>query len=99
MREILNPMYLEQWLQNWGYIGIFVCVFIGNLGVPVPEETVLLLAGFLAGRNLLDLKIVYLVCLVSAVTGDCCGFVIGRHGGQRVISSLALRFESIRQRY
>ena len=41
-------------LGSWGYLGIFIAVFVGNLGVPVPEETVMLAAGFLAGRVLLD---------------------------------------------
>ena len=59
----------------------------------------MLVAGFLAGRGILDLKFVYLVCVLSAVSGDCCGFFVGRHGGQRVIARLAGRFSTIRQRY
>ncbi len=99
MHGILNPAELAEWLKNWGYLGIFICVFVGNLGIPVPEETVMLVAGFLAGRSILDLRLVYLVVVLSAVSGDCCGFVIGRHGGQRVIVRLAGRFDTIRIRY
>ena len=99
MHALLNPANIVEWLANWGYLGVFVCVFIGNLGVPVPEETVLLVAGFLAGRSILDLKYVYLVATLSAVSGDCSGFFIGRHGGQRIITRLAARFVTIRQRY
>jgi membrane protein DedA with SNARE-associated domain len=99
MHALLNPENIVQWLANWGYLGIFVCVFVGNLGFPVPEETVMLVAGFLAGRGILDLKSVYLVGALSAVSVDCCGFWIGRHGGQRIIARLAARFSTIRQRY
>jgi len=49
MLHVLNPVVIAEWLSAWGYLGVFICVFIGNLGVPVPEETVLLTAGFLAG--------------------------------------------------
>jgi len=90
---------LPDLLADWGYIGIFAFIFIGNLGVPVPEETVLLAAGFLAARGLLSLEGVFAVALLSAVSGDCCGFVIGRTGGQRVIERLAARFTFVRQRY
>ncbi len=99
MHEILSPNDIAGWLATWGYLGIFGCVFAGNLGVPVPEESVMLVAGFLAGRSLLDLRLVYLVVMASAVFGDCCGFMIGRHGGQRVILRLASHFEPIRRRY
>jgi|SRR5271166_5096853 len=99
MHALLNPANIIEWLGEWGYLGIFLCVFVGNLGIPVPEETVMLVAGFLAGRAILKLDYVYLVCVMSAVSGDCCGFYVGRHGGQRIITRLAGRFSSIRQRY
>ncbi len=99
MHGITDPAIVAQWLAEWGYLGIFICVFVGNLGVPVPEETVMLTAGFLAGRELLDLRFVYPVVILSAVTGDCCGFVIGRTAGQRVLLRLANRFQFLRTRY
>jgi membrane protein DedA with SNARE-associated domain len=99
MHDILRPENIAELLATWGYLGIFICVFIGNLGVPVPEETVMLAAGFLAGREILDLRAVYAVVIASAVTGDCCGFMLGRTGGQRLLSRLAASFPFARQRY
>jgi len=90
---------MSDWLSIWGYPGVFVFVFIGNLGVPVPEETVLLVAGFLAGRGELALRMLYLVGVGSAVTGDCCGFLFGRTGGQHLLERLAQRFTFVRRRY
>lgn len=90
---------MTDWLSTWGYLGVFVFVFIGNLGVPVPEETVLLVAGFLAGHHDLDLGTLYVVGIASAVAGDCCGFVFGRTGGQRLLERMAQRFRFIRVRY
>jgi membrane protein DedA with SNARE-associated domain len=89
---------LTDLLATWGYLGIFAFVFVGNLGVPVPEETVLIAAGFLAGRALLNVETVYVVAVASAVTGDCCGFLIGRTGGQALLERLALRFQFLRRR-
>jgi len=54
-----------------------------NLGVPVPEESVLIAAGFLASRGLLDLEWVYVVAVASAVTGDCTGFTAERAPSRR----------------
>jgi len=90
---------MTDWLSTWGYLGVFALVFIGNLGIPVPEETVLLIAGFLAGRDDLDLRTLYVVGIASAVTGDCCGFLFGRTGGQRIFENMAQRFRFVRRRY
>ena len=51
MHHALDPHNIARVLETWGYVGIFVCVFVGNLGLPVPEESVVLAAGFLAGRE------------------------------------------------
>jgi membrane protein DedA with SNARE-associated domain len=99
MHELLRPEHIADWLTTWGYLGVFVCVFIGNLGIPVPEETVMLAAGFLAGREILDLRWVYVITVASAVVGDCCGFVLGRTGGQRLLTKLAGSFAFARSRY
>ncbi len=99
MHEIMDPARIANLLATWGYLGIFIAVFVGNLGVPVPEETVMLAAGFLAGQVLLDLRLVFVVVIVSAVTGDCCGYFIGRTGGQRVLARLAVTFPFMRTRY
>jgi membrane protein DedA with SNARE-associated domain len=99
MHGITDPAHIADLLATWGYLGIFVAVFAGNLGVPVPEETVMLAAGFLAGQALLDLRLVYVVVIISAVTGDCCGYLIGRSGGQRLLEWLATTFPFMRTRY
>ena len=99
MHEFLRPEHIADWLATWGYLGIFLCVFIGNLGVPVPEETVMLAAGFLAAHEILDLRIVYAVVILSAVTGDSCGYLLGRTGGQRLLNWLSSSFSYARMRY
>jgi membrane protein DedA with SNARE-associated domain len=98
MHHISNPAELSDLLAAWGYLGIFGFVFLGNLGVPVPEETVLIAGGFLAAHGLLDLEWVYAVAIASAVVGDCCGFAVGRTGGQHLLERLAGRFEFVRNR-
>jgi membrane protein DedA with SNARE-associated domain len=99
MHAFTDPANVQAWIATWGYLGIFLFVFIGNLGIPVPEETVMIVAGFVAGREILDVRAVYAVVFLSAVTGDCCGFLIGRTGGQRLLARLATRFEFARRRY
>jgi membrane protein DedA with SNARE-associated domain len=72
-------------LAHWGYCAIFVAVILGNIGFPVPEETILALGGYMAQRGALSLDIVMTIGIVSAVTGDGIGYWLGRRYGRRAI--------------
>ena len=74
------------WLiQHWGYIAIFGVVILGNMGLPIPEETILILAGYLVWEGQLRLPIVLAIGFVSAVLGDNLGYWFGRELGRRAI--------------
>ncbi len=90
-------------VAHWGYLAVFVIVVLGNVGLPVPEETALLAAGYLVWRGDLRLSLVLTVGIVSAVVGDNLGYWIGRRWGQgaverfrRLIGIPSQRFESMR---
>ena len=79
MRE-LGPM-----MDQWGYILIAAVVILGNVGVPVPEETVLFLAGDLVLEGKLRFSYVVLVGAFSAIAGDNLGYWFGREFGRKAI--------------
>ena len=72
-------------IAHWGYLAIFVFVLAGNIGVPVPENSVLWVAGFFVWKGRLSLPLVLLVGIGAAVVGDNLGYWLGRRYGQRVV--------------
>jgi len=72
-------------LDHWGYLGIFLAVVLGNVGLPVPEETVLAMAGYAASRGVLHLPVILVIGVVSAVAGDNIGYWLGHRYGRRAI--------------
>src|SRR5712691_1860687 len=79
----------SQVITDWGYAGIFLIVILGNIGLPVPEETVLAVAGYLVWSERLQLLPVLIVSLVSAVAGDNLGYWLGRRYGQAAVERYA----------
>ena len=69
---------LALFTEHWGYAAIFVVVVLGNVGLPVPEETIFTLAGYLVWRGDLRLWLVLIVGIVSASVGDNVGYWLGR---------------------
>jgi len=73
---------LEPFVEHWGYAAIFAVVVLGNVGLPVPEEAILTLSGYLVWRGDLRLWPVLIVGVVSASVGDNLGYWLGRRLGR-----------------
>jgi membrane protein DedA with SNARE-associated domain len=76
---------INQLITDWSYAGIFLVVILGNIGLPVPEETVLAVAGYLVWSGRLHLFPVLIVGLASAVAGDNLGYWLGRRYGRAMV--------------
>jgi len=76
---------LEPLLGNHGYLAVFGLVLLEDFGVPVPGETVLILAAVYAGSGRLNVWLVGLLAFAGAVIGDNIGFAIGRFGGRLLV--------------
>jgi membrane protein DedA with SNARE-associated domain len=72
-------------IAHWGYFAIFLFVVLGNVGLPVPEESILVLSGYLAWHQDLRLPIVLVVGVLSAMAGDNLGYWLGRRYGREAI--------------
>jgi membrane protein DedA with SNARE-associated domain len=65
-------------LIKYSYIGIFAALELGILGLPIPDETLLALAGFLVFKGTLS----YPYAVMAAFTGTICGISIGYFMGR-----------------
>ena len=73
---------IEQYMLAYGYWVVFFGVMLENAGLPIPGETILLVAGYLAATGEFHLALVMLVAATGAVIGDNIGFAIGHHFGR-----------------
>ncbi len=72
-------------IAHWGYLALFLLVVLGNIGLPVPEETILILAGYMCWRGELHLLVVFAIAVVSAVGGDNIGYWVGHRFGRATL--------------
>src|SRR5437868_142307 len=75
---------LEPTLNQFGYLAVVGLVLIEDFGLPVPGETVLILAAVYAGTGRLNIVLVALLGFCGALLGDNVGFAIGHFGGRRL---------------
>jgi membrane protein DedA with SNARE-associated domain len=69
-------------LDHYGLLAVAGFVLLEDFGVPVPGETILILAAVYAGSGRLSIWLVGLIGFLAAVVGDNIGFTIGHFGGR-----------------
>jgi membrane protein DedA with SNARE-associated domain len=63
---------------RYGYVLVFIVVFVNNIGVPLPGETILLGAGFVLGKATGSLWQPMAAGTVACFLGGNCAFWMGR---------------------
>lgn len=78
--------WLREFLAHYGYWAVAATLLLENSGLPLPGETILLLASAAAaGQHKLHLPYVILVAVAAATCGDNLGFLIGHYGGRPLL--------------
>jgi membrane-associated protein len=75
---------LDFLISSPGYVVLGLLVVFGALGAPLPLTVALAGAGALARQGRLNLMLLFAICVVAAVAGDCLGYLAGRFGIRRI---------------
>lgn len=73
---------------------LFALMVLGGAGLPMPEEVVLLLGGYLAYLEFIDFWPAILVLIVSIIIGDGVAYFLGRLFGDRLLAKIT-RFKPV----
>ena len=85
--------FLRNAVVHYGYWAVGAALLIENAGIPVPGETILLLASFLAfSQHELQLPWIIVVGTIAATLGDNIGFALGYYGGRPVLERYRTAF-------
>jgi membrane protein DedA with SNARE-associated domain len=76
---------INDFIEQFTYLGIFVVLFLGGLGAPIPEELPILAAGALAHEGYMRWWVALPVCLVGVLSGDTVLYWVGYHWGERIL--------------
>jgi membrane protein DedA with SNARE-associated domain len=89
---------LRGYFAAYGYWTLFFGLLLENAGIPLPGETMLLFASFLAfSEQQLQLPWIIVTGIVAATIGDNLGYSIGRRGGRPLLDRYLHVFRIRRQ--
>ena len=76
---------LEPWIHDYGVAAVFMILTLESLGLPLPGESLLVIAAVLAGRGDLSFPGLLVAAWAGSVLGDNIGYLIGRMLGRRLV--------------
>ena len=76
---------LEPWLHQYGVVAVFVILTFELFGIPLPGESLLVVAAILAGRGGISFSGLFFAAWAGAVIGDNIGYLIGRMLGRNLL--------------
>lgn len=76
-------MTLSTTLAAWGYPALFSLLLLTGVGSPVPEDALLVLAGYLVESGGFSAPLTLVVCVAGVVASDLMLYWAGRHAAAR----------------
>lgn len=77
--------FVRPYVDQFGYVIVFFGVMAENASLPVPGETILVIASFYCHLGNLSLSYVVLLATVGCILGDNISFYVGRRLGRPFI--------------
>jgi membrane protein DedA with SNARE-associated domain len=82
------------WITQYGYIALFMLLMLGIIGLPIPDETLMVFCGYLISKGTFDPVATWLTAFAGSVCGITVSYMLGRKFGLKLIHNYGryLRF-------
>ncbi|WP_438358034.1 DedA family protein [Brevibacillus dissolubilis] len=84
----MNLDLLVSVVEQYGYAALFFLLWLGIVGLPIPDELVVATGGFVASLGILDPYYAFLFDYLGVVSGLSIGYFLGRWIGPPIITRL-----------
>lgn len=87
----MNYDMLLSFIQHFGYAALFFALWLGIVGMPVPDEVVVMTGGAVTTNGFLHTIPAFVLTYLGVVTGLSLGYLLGRVFGKSVLERLRTR--------
>ncbi len=82
---MLAHSLIVEYLLQFGPIFLFFALMLGIVGLPIPDETLLVSAGYLAAHHQINLPVTVIFAWLGSMSGITISYLLGRLVGKWVI--------------
>lgn len=82
----LNELIL--YIEQYGYAALFFCLWLGIIGMPIPDEMIVMSGGFVSSLGILHVVPAFILTYLGVVSGLSIGYILGRVFGVKVVDKM-----------
>ncbi|HDR7663624.1 DedA family protein [Bacillus wiedmannii] len=79
---------LLSYIEQYGYWALFFCLWLGIIGMPIPDEMIVMSGGFVSSLGILSVIPAFLLTYLGVVSGLSLGYILGKIFGKKVLDKL-----------
>lgn len=79
---------LMSYIEQYGYWALFFCLWLGIIGMPIPDEMIVMSGGFVSSLGILNVIPAFVLTYLGVVSGLSLGYIIGKVFGTKVLDKL-----------
>ncbi|MRD37319.1 DedA family protein [Bacillus thuringiensis] len=85
---------LLSYIEQYGYWALFFCLWLGIIGMPIPDEMIVMSGGFVSSLGILNVIPAFLLTYLGVVSGLSLGYILGKIFGAKVLDKLMKKKEA-----
>lgn len=85
MDALADSSTLQLWLIHYGSFALFCLLTVGILALPVPEETLMVIAGVLMSQEKLHIPPTIIAAILGSLSGITASYILGWKTGHFLI--------------
>ncbi|WP_078544252.1 DedA family protein [Litchfieldia alkalitelluris] len=75
-------------IEQYGYFGLFLWLWIGVLGIPIPNEVIIMTVGYAGSVELFNPFLLYLCAFFGLIAANTTSFLLGHLAGKPLLTYL-----------
>ncbi|MZQ85369.1 DedA family protein [Paenibacillus sp. 5J-6] len=85
----MNYEWFLSLLQQFGYAALFFALWLGIVGMPIPDEVIVMTGGAVTAGTLLHPIPAFILTYLGVVSGLTLGYLLGRYAGTPILTRLS----------
>jgi len=77
--------FVQDMIMQYGYIALFLCLALGIVGLPIPDELLMTFVGYLASIGFMSMPGSVAVSFLGAMSGMMVSYTLGRKFGKPLL--------------
>jgi membrane-associated protein len=86
--DVMDVDTLITLISHYGYAALFFCLWLGIVGLPIPDEVIVITGGVVSSLGLLQTIPAFIVTYLGVVSGLSIGYGLGRFLGTPILNKL-----------